>query len=159
MGSRDSENDDAFEADDDERPRKRRRRRDEEDEDDRPRSVRKNGNLDRASLWSVAMYQKGILACILVYVILVIAGIFVPAELKWIVALAGLPVLIGATVFVFLLATKVYTPVVGVLLGLLTLIPCVGLIVLLVINGQATSILKSHGIHVGLLGASLSDLS
>ncbi|HZZ81823.1 MAG TPA: hypothetical protein VFE62_25205 [Gemmataceae bacterium] len=40
---------------------------------------------------------------------------------------------------------------------MLTLIPCVGLIVLLVINGAATSTLRQYGYHVGFLGADLSQ--
>jgi len=41
----------------------------------------------------------------------------------------------------------------GVLLALITIIPCcVGLIPLLIINGKATSVLTSHNIKVGLLG-------
>jgi hypothetical protein len=46
----------------------------------------------------------------------------------------------------------------GVVLGILTLIPCVGLIVLLIINSKATGILKKNGVRVGLLGAKMSDL-
>jgi hypothetical protein len=48
---------------------------------------------------------------------------------------------------------------VGILLALLALIPCVGLIGLLIINGKATSVLKDYGIRVGLLGAKMSDFS
>jgi hypothetical protein len=47
--------------------------------------------------------------------------------------------------------------VVGVLLALLTIIPYVGLIVLLIINSRATGVLNKHGYRVGLFGASLSD--
>jgi hypothetical protein len=43
-------------------------------------------------------------------------------------------------------------------LGILTLIPLVGLIVLLIVNGKATNLLREDGIHVGLLGARMSDL-
>ena len=61
-------------------------------------------------------------------------------------------------VLVFLLATKVYGTALGVLLGILTLVPCVGLIVLLIVNGKATSVLRQNGHRVGLLGADLSKL-
>jgi hypothetical protein len=163
--------DDDEDRDEKERPRKRSRDDEEEDEDqphkrgrgdddeddDRPQRRRK-GELDSGTLRSVATYQKGILVCILIYLLLVVGGFFVPNELKWIVGLVALPVLIGATVFVFLLSMKIYSPVVGVLLALLTFIPCVGLIVLLIINSQATSILRRHGISVGLLGANMSDI-
>ena len=61
-------------------------------------------------------------------------------------------------VFVFLLAIKVYSTGIGVLLGILALIPCIGLLVLLVVNIKATGILKKNGIKVGLLGANLSKI-
>ena len=65
---------------------------------------------------------------------------------------------IVGTVFVFRLAIRVYSTGVGILLGVLTLIPCISLIVLLVVNGKATAILKQNGIKVGLLGANLSEV-
>lgn len=43
-------------------------------------------------------------------------------------------------------------------MAILTLIPCIGLIVLLIINGKATSILKQNDVRVGLIGANMSDL-
>ena len=71
--------------------------------------------------------------------------------------LAVLGVALVAMIFVILLAVKVYSPVMGILMGLLTLVPCVGLIMLLVINQKATKLLTEHGHKVGLLGASLSQ--
>jgi len=117
-------------------------------------------------LRAVARYQKGILVCILVQIL---SGIFVvvlpqlgQAES---LALVGLLVSIGSlivgvfgTVFIFLLATKVYSTGIGILLGVLTLIPCLGLIVLLAVNAKATGILRQNGIKVGLLGANLSQI-
>ena len=37
-------------------------------------------------------------------------------------------------------------------------IPCVGLLALLAVNGKATTVLRSNGIKVGLLGADLSKI-
>jgi len=113
----------------------------------------------RADLKTVALYQKGLLVCILLYLLGVVGQFFIPPEASLLLALVVLVVVITATVFVFLLATKVYGTGVGILLGILTLIPCVGLIVLLIVNGKATSILRQNGIRVGLLGANLSDLT
>ena len=110
----------------------------------------------REDLRSVAKYQKGILVCILVYLIAVVGQFVLPPELR---ALVGIPVLIAGivgAVFVFLLAIKVYGTGLGIVLGILSLIPCIGLIVLLIVNQKATSILKQNGIQVGLLGANLS---
>lgn len=160
--------------DDDEDDRPRRRRRDDDDEeDDRPRQRRRDDyddedfeddrprgrrRLSRETLHAIAFNQKAIILCILVYLILVAVQFAIPEDRRPLLALALIPLGITATVFVFLLATKVYSTGMGVLLGILTLIPCVGLIVLLIINAKATSTLKSHGIHVGLLGASSSDI-
>jgi hypothetical protein len=43
-------------------------------------------------------------------------------------------------------------------MGILALLPCFGLLVLLIINGKATSILRANNIKVGLLGADMSSL-
>jgi hypothetical protein len=112
----------------------------------------------REDLRSVAKYQKGILVCILIYLIAMIGQFAVPAELGFIIGLGVLVVGLVGTVFVFLLAIKVYNTGVGVLLGILTLVPCIGLFVLLVVNGKATGVLKQNGIKVGLLGANLSQI-
>ena len=74
---------------------------------------------------------------------------------------AGLAVLAAAitgAVFVFMLALAVYNNATGIVLGLLTLIPLIGLIVLLIVNGKATAILRAHGIRVGLMGAKTSQI-
>jgi hypothetical protein len=115
--------------------------------------------LGRDDLRGIALYQKGILVCILVYILLVVGQFALPVALQLVLFLVAAAVSITATVFVFLLATKVYSPGMGILLGILTLIPLIGLIVLLIINGKATSTLKSHGIDVGLLGADLSKIT
>lgn len=112
----------------------------------------------REDLRSVAKYQKGILVCILTQIILIICQFAIPPDFRPIIGVLSLVVGLAATVSVFLLATKVYSTGVGVLLGILTLIPCIGLIVLLVVNGKATGILRQNGIHVGLLGANLSQI-
>jgi hypothetical protein len=45
-----------------------------------------------------------------------------------------------------------------VLYTLAMLLPCIGLIVLLVVNQQATNLLKQHRIKVGLMGPRVADL-
>lgn len=112
----------------------------------------------REDLRNVAMYQKGILVCILIYLLAVIFQFAVPAQLRLLLGVGVLVLGLAGTVFVFLLAMKVYSVGVGILLGILTFIPCIGLLVLLMVNGKATSILKQNGIRVGLLGANLSDI-
>ena len=113
---------------------------------------------EREDLRSVAKYQKGILVCILIYLLAIIFQFALPDELRLLLGIGILFVGVAATVFVFLLAVKVYGSGVGILLGILALIPLIGLIVLLVINGKATGILKQNGIKVGLLGADLTKI-
>jgi hypothetical protein len=112
----------------------------------------------RDDLRSVAKYQKGIIVCILFQLIAVICQVVLPAEIRLIFGLGFLVCGLVGTVFVFLLAIKVYGAAIGVLLSILALIPCVGLFVLLAVNGKATGILKQNGIKVGLLGANLSEI-
>lgn len=112
----------------------------------------------REDLRSVATYQRYVMLCILIYLIAVIGQFAVPQEMRIFIALPVLVVMLTGTVFVFLLSTKVYGTVQGVLLAILTLIPCIGLIVLLIINSKATNVLKANGIKVGLLGANPADV-
>lgn len=147
--------------DDDEDDRPRRPRRDEDDDDDFDDYGHDTGRgrrLPRETLRAIAGNQKAIIVCILIYLCLIPVQFAIPEEARIFLALALIPLGIAATVFVFLLATKVYTTGVGVILGILTLIPCIGLIVLLIINGKATSVLKENGVHVGFLGANLSNI-
>jgi hypothetical protein len=54
------------------------------------------------------------------------------------------------------LAMKVYSVIQGILIGILTMVPCLGLLLLLLVNQKATKILKDNGHNVGLFGADLS---
>ena len=111
----------------------------------------------REDLKSVAMYQKGVLVCILINLIVIFGRFFVPENVQLFMGLLYIPVGLAGTVFIFLLAIKLYSTGLGVLFGLLTFIPCIGLIVLLVVNNKATTVLQQNGYKVGLLGAKLSQ--
>ena len=112
----------------------------------------------REDLRAVAKYQKGILVCILIYLIAVFGQFALPVELRFILALGVVLVAIAGAVFVFLLAIKVYGAGLGTLFGILSLVPLLGLLVLLIINGKATTILRQNGIKVGFMGAKLSEV-
>jgi hypothetical protein len=112
----------------------------------------------REELRKVATYQKGVLVCILIQIAAVVAQFVIPPELLLFVSLASLVVSLAGTVFVLLLAVNLYSTGLGVVLGILALVPCVGLIVLLSVNGKATRVLRQNGIQVGLLGADLSKV-
>jgi hypothetical protein len=112
----------------------------------------------RTNLRSIAIGQKVIVLCILAYVVLVVMQFALPEGDRWVLGIFGLLVILTATVFVFMLAISLFGVAVGILLGILTLMPCIGLISLLIVNHRATRELREHGIHVGLLGARMSDL-
>ena len=113
----------------------------------------------REDLRTVATMQKGILVCILLQIIGTVGQVVSPPGLA--MAFAGLALITGIASFIFvlLLAMRVYGVGMGILLGVLCMIPCIGLISLLVVNGKATSVLRQNGIKVGLMGAKLSDIS
>lgn len=112
----------------------------------------------RNDLREIAKRQRAIMICILIYIIAVIGQFILPPELRIIVSIAILAVMVTATVFVFMLAIALYSTGVGIVLGILTMVPLVGLIVLLIVNGKATNVLREHGIQVGLMGARLDQI-
>jgi hypothetical protein len=146
--------------DDEEKGRDRWRMRPPEEEDDdeyyddEPAFAR----LPRSELRAIATDQKAVMICILLYIAFAVAGFFIPKENQLPLWICVIGLGLAATIKVFLLATKVFGGGLGIVLAILTLIPCIGLIILLVINGKATTILKRHKIHVGFLGAKLSDI-
>ncbi len=107
----------------------------------------------------IAKRQRAIIMCILVqlalYVVLIAGQRTFPPLVVLGVAGAMLAVDVVGVIFVFLLATKLYGIGVGILLGLLTFAPCLGLITLLIVNARATAILRQAGLKVGLLGATV----
>ena len=117
----------------------------------------------RDDLRSVARYQKGFLVCILnvcilIYLIVTFDLYAFPPELRMLFAIGVLCVGLTGAVFAFLLAMKTHGTGQGILLGILCLVPCIGLLGLLRINSKATNVLKQNGIKVGLLGADLKSI-
>jgi len=104
------------------------------------------------------MYQKGIIACVLIHLLAVVFQFALPTVLRLILGLGIIAVGLIGTIFVILLSAKIYVTVAGILFGIGALLPCIGLIVLLVVSGKATGIMKQNGIKVGLLGADVSEI-
>jgi hypothetical protein len=128
---------------------------------------------DRGKLREVALRQRAVTSCLLVYLIVGVARISLlpnpgnppnpkdgpgPIILILIVGLLTLAVIITTAVMVFRLAITIYGTGTGVLMGILTLIPILGLVSLLIVNGKATGILRSHGIKVGFMGAARAQI-
>lgn len=109
-----------------------------------------------ADLKAVATYQRGVLVCLLVQIVLIIGSGALVDLAPPIPTVAAYSILIAAlsgAVFVFLLATKVYKGALGIVVGILSLLPCINVLILVMVNGKATSVLKQNGIKVGLMGA------
>jgi hypothetical protein len=116
----------------------------------------------RDELLNVAKYQRRVITCVQAQVMTGAALMYflprVVPQVAFLLYVGLLLVGLVSSAFVFLLAINVYSTSVGILLGVLGIIPCIGLVVLLAVNGKATSILKQNGIQVGLMGANLSQL-
>jgi hypothetical protein len=114
------------------------------------------------TLRNVARYQRGVLVCILLQlasipVNLVLQNSEVPA-LSLLLSLAVIAVGLVGAVFLFLLAKTLYSTGIAILMAILTILPCIGLLVLLIVNIQATKFLRQNGVTVGLMGADTSKL-
>jgi len=111
----------------------------------------------RNDLRIIAVRQRAIMYCILaniaLYVVVFAASAGNLPLVAGIAALGVFAVAITAAVFIFMLSLAVYNLAAGIVLGILTLVPLLGLLVLLMINSKATKILRAHGVRVGLLGA------
>ena len=118
-----------------------------------------NGSLRTAKddLRSVARLQKGMMVCILFYLLAMSSQAVLVPEMLPIVGLVVLTVALVGAVFLVLLTMELYGIGWGALMSLLSLVPLIGLLVLLAVNGKATRILRKNGIKVGLLGANLSS--
>jgi hypothetical protein len=120
---------------------------------------------DPEHLRRVAIYQKGVIFAICVYllnlfmnVVSGIAQVNPPVALTLSIAVLALVAVLVGIVSVGLLAGRMHGAVIGVAMAFVAFIPCVNLIMLFVINHQATQLLKRNGVHVGFLGARMSNI-
>jgi hypothetical protein len=109
-------------------------------------------------LWRIAIFQKAILLCLLVYGAAVVASLVIDLRATEILGLLVVADILIAVAFVFLLSVEVYGVFLGVTMALFTLIPVLGLFILALTNGKASAILRRHKLRVGLLGTSLQEL-
>ncbi|GAB4151700.1 MAG: hypothetical protein Tsb009_27210 [Planctomycetaceae bacterium] len=117
-------------------------------------------NINEDVLREIAIYQKGVLITVALYIVAIVVNSGLKFHFSFPVAILLLISLLGiGAVFTFLLSTRVYGFRDGLILGIFTLIPIVGLVILLVVNSKATKLLKEHGLKVGLLGVRLSDFN
>jgi len=122
-----------------------------------------------SDLTQVAWSQKVLIVCLLGhlflwlgYIGMTVYGIELTEErsesLNVVLVLTALLGL-ASGMFIFLVEMKLSGAIVGAIVGLLTVVPCVGLLLVLIVNTRATSALQANGVKVGLLGARMSDLA
>ena len=76
---------------------------------------------------------------------------------RYLVGAIAIVILVAGVVYAVRMASALHGTGVAVLCAVLLLVPCLGLLVLLVLNSQATAQLKKAGLRVGLLGADPSQ--
>ncbi len=111
----------------------------------------------------VAVRQRAIMWCILFYICAFVLYFAVVLETKSLIAVGlGMLVVVGVIVLtvvcVFRLALSIYSTATAITVGILTLIPYLGILILLIINSKATKILRTNGIKVGLMGAKVKQI-
>lgn len=111
--------------------------------------------LAPTALRLIASHQRALIVCVVANVA---AAFILSGDQGGIVDVALLAVAIAGAIFVFKLSIRLFGTAVGVLLGCTSLVPLLGLIPLLVINGKATAVLTRHGLKVGLLGVDPGQL-
>ncbi len=152
--------------DDEDRPRRKRRDEEEDEEDDDEdddfedygRKRRKKKRLPSATLHSIVIYQRVLIFCILGNLCIYLGTFALPEGKRLWILVVAVPLLITAATFTYLLGAKVFNVGLGIMFTILIFVPCIGLIMLAVLNGKATSVLKKNGVPVGFFGASTADI-
>ena len=125
------------------------------DEFDRPGAGRSAEELKR-----IVRYQRWLIAVVLAQLALWLGFIGLTAlgrgrgpDMEFPVVLTFV---LGATggIFVFLLSWELRGAFGAVVFGLSAVIPCLGLMIITLVNGYATTELRKHGVKVGVFGAS-----
>lgn len=113
---------------------------------------------DATHLRAVARYQKNVLLCILANVGNIVLAMALPKALMAVVVLGSLAVWVASVVCIVFLAKTVYNLAFAIFCALCSFVPLLGLVMLVVVNGRATRILRKAGLKVGLLGVDLVKL-
>ena len=111
---------------------------------------------DLQRLHRIAVSQRRVMLCVLGYMGLVVFSMLFggPEFTVIFFGIAAILIVIAGLVSVVQLAYRLKGTTSAVIVGVLSLIPLVGLITLLVFNGWASKELKKSGFRIGLLGAS-----
>lgn len=116
--------------------------------------------VDHSRVFAVARRQRALNLCMLAYVACMVSFKLAPeGPARTLAAFASLVVLVLAAVFAVLLASKLYSTAIAIVVGVLTLVPCGGMVGAAYLSSQATALLRRNGYTVGLLGADLSQFA
>ena len=124
-------------------------------------TVSLRGDVRRDKLRRIATYQRLVIFALLANIAVNVAS-FAKLQQDLIIRLGmlalGLCVAIYTATSIVLLARELMHVVPAVFCGMAMLIPCVSLLVLLVVNQQATAFLQSHGVSVGFMGVNPAQI-
>jgi len=127
-----------------------------------PESVGPDGRVRTArDIRAIARGQRGVIACILANIVGMIVLMATRQYTEPFAGFVGLAILAFAAVNLYFAAPlgyRVGSVILGVGAGLASLIPCVGLLALVLINQRATKILRAAGLRVGFFGVSSSEI-
>ena len=107
----------------------------------------------------IAIYQKAILCCLVIYAAAVVGALLSGDPFVLILPPLVIADVVVAAILVFLLSIEVYGVFLGITMGLFTMIPCLGLFILALTNGKASALLRRNKLRVGLFGTSLSEIA
>jgi hypothetical protein len=114
----------------------------------------------------IARYQRWVVATILAqlalwagYVVLALfSGAHLANGLRFPVIVSFVLGAVGG-IYAFLIYWTARGPFVAVVMGLGSLPPCLGLLVLAVVHGTATTVLRANGVPVGVFGADVDAIA
>lgn len=109
-------------------------------------------------LRTIAIYQKCVQVAALVYLLMVVVVVASGDALEAFAPTIFLCAALVAAISNLLLANKLFGLMQAIAIGIFSLIPIIGLLLLLKVNGTATWLFRECGYKVGMLGVRLSDL-
>lgn len=116
---------------------------------------------DPVRLLGIAKAQRGLMLCILGYLVSLLLLFPLGHKESGLVILAGLLLLassLGGLLFLILLTHRLSGTLVAVIVGVGFLIPLVGLLLMVLMSGKASRMLKQAGFKVGLLGSDIGKI-
>ena len=112
-----------------------------------------DGTFSLPDLQKIIRRQRAVNVSILLYILAFLLFCILPDRFQRAAQVVYYAAYISAGVCVFLLLLKIHGWPTTLLLAFLSMAPCVGLVVLLMVSHQATEILKRNGYTVGFFGA------